>query len=457
MKKVFRIFGFVAAAGCLVSSLAAQPLVNTEVAKEIPLPEDVFPQLEAILRESGQRAPELIQLGINRAIADEDLRIARSRNYPTLGIGGNLGYRYVDRSEEGVDSSVSGQVTVGANRPLFFWGAVQAGIEIGELNYEKQLVLTQQVFQSTVEELRSSYLDLVINEMDLRNARLTRSRLEQQISGRRSAFDSGRIAEEEYLAFVIDFERSLLQIEELTMRREQVVEQFKRISGVTEVDSLPNRIDPLDLDRLESIFRGRPVRGTWIGENYSVQNTLLDMEKQQRDLVIVKSRQRPNVSFSASVTQAPVNTANANDVNTTIYFAGLSVNWNVFDGFATQASRRVSLLEGRRLEYLLENQSRQLQEEERRQREDLLVMIRKQRLAEQRFGLDARIYERAKREFGEGRLAESVFRETQAAYYETELDINIARADLLRQLSAYLVLISEDRGIEYLRFREVDV
>ncbi len=424
---------------------------------DLPLPEDYYPSLKTILEEAGKQAPELVRVGIDREVAQQRLRIARSRHYPSVGIGGNLGYRFVQRQGEDNDGSLSGSVSVGVNRPLYFWGAVSAGIEKGEVDFENSLLLTKEQFQTTVQLLRDEYLTLILNEMQLRNLRLRRNILETQLARKESDYRVGRLSEEEYLSFQIELDRSLIEIEELEDERDETQASFKRISGVDELPTIPSGVAPIDLDDLESRLRGDVVGPLWVEQTFNIQLNRNTMEKVALDETIIKSQQRPNISFSASVSQAPVNTATENDVETIRWFAGLSVSWNVFDGFATQASRRINLLERRRLQSQIRTNIEVLNEEKNSLENELFVMIRKQRLAERRFELDSRIYSRIKSEFSDGRVSANEFRTTQADYYAQEYALHIARAELLRAVADYLVVLNADRAVDYLEFQETDV
>ena len=428
-----------------------------EKVESIPLPEDYYPGLRDILMQAGQQAPELVLLGIDSEISQQNLRIARSRHYPTLGVGGNIGYRFTQRQGEDNDGAASASVSLGANRPLYFWGAVNAGIQKGEIDYETRVLTSQQRFLNTVQTLRNQYMDLILNEMELRNARLRKNNLEQQIAQKESNFDAGRISEEEYLSFLIQLDQSLVEIDELIVARDDVVDEFRRISGVTDDLELPTGVAPIDLDELQEAILADDPNPDWVRQTYSVQIRENELEKQERDAIIIRSRQRPNVSLSASISQAPVNTATQNDVDTIRYFAGLSVSWNIFDGFATQASRRINLLQGRRLESEMRNDIDRLVNREREVRNELMIMIRKQRLAERRFDLDSRIYSRVKSDYEVGRISSNEFRTTQINYYQQELFLHIARAELLRAVGDYLTLLNEDRGLRFFQFQPTGV
>ncbi len=435
----------------------AVPEGSTLEMTDLPLPEDYYPGLRQILEKAGRQAPELVRVGIDREVAQERLKIARSRYYPSVGVGGNLGYRFVQRQGEDDDGSASGSVSVGVNRPLFFWGAVEAGVEQGEIDFENSLLETKEQFQGTVQRLRDQYLELILNEMRLRNLRLRRANLETSLARRESDYRAGRLSEEEYLSYIIQLDNSLIEIEELEDERDQTLATFKRISGVREDPEVPTGISPIDLDDLEAELRGEEFDPTWVEDTFNIQLNRNTMEKVNLDSTIIASRQRPNVSFSASVSQAPVNTATANDVDTIRWFAGLSVSWNIFDGFATQADRRINLLQKRRLESQIRTNIEILDEERTRMTDRLLVMVRKQRLVERRFELDSRIYSRVKQQYGEGRVSANEFRTTQAEFYSDEYSLHVARASLLQAIADYLVIINADRAVDYLQFSETEV
>ena len=425
---------------------------------DLPVPEDYYPGLKRILEKAGRLAPDLVRVGLDREMAAERLRIARSRNYPSVGIGGNMGYRFVQRSGEENDGSLSASVSAGVNRPLFFWGAVAAGVEKGEIDFENSLLLTKERFQGTVQSLREEYLRLILNEMRLRNLRLERNNLETQMARKESDYRSGRLSEEEYLDFQIELDLSLIEISELEDERNQLLTSFRRISGVKDLPVIPGGISPIDLDAVESELRaGDQIDPRWVERTFNVQLNQNTMEKIDRDSIIIRSRQRPNVSFSASVSQAPVNTATANDVDSIRWFAGLSVSWNIFDGFATQASRRINLLEKRRLESQMKTNSERLDEQRVEIRSDLLNMVRKQRLAERRFELESRIYSRVKGEFSEGRVSTNEFRKTQSEYYQKEYNLHLSRFTLLRSITDYLVTLNADRSADYLEFAKTEI
>jgi len=424
---------------------------------DLPLPEDYYPGLRVILEEAGQRAPELVRVGLDREMAQEQLRIARSRYYPSLGVGGNLGYRFIQRQGEESDGSLSGSVSVGASRPLFFWGAVTAGVEKGEIDFENSLLRTKEEFQRTVQLLRDEYLRLILNEMRLRNLRLQRKNLETSMARRESDYRAGRLSEEEYLSFLIELDNSLIEIEELEDDRNETLASFRRISGVDAVPEIPTGVAPINLDALEAEITGKEVTPLWVEETFNVQLNRNTMEKIDLDATIITAQQRPNISFSANVSQAPVNTATENDVETIRWFAGLSMSWNVFDGFATQASRRINLLQKRRLESQIRTNINLLDEERTELRNDLMTMIRKQRLAERRYELDSRIYSRVKTQFSDGRVSTNEFRQTQSNFYIEEYNLHIARAALLTTVADYLVLLNADRAVDYLEFQKTDV
>jgi outer membrane protein TolC len=416
----------------------------------LPVPEEVLPPLESILKTAGERAPELVQIGLDRRIANEELTIARSRLYPSVGVGGNLGYRYVDRQGQDNDSNASGSISIGASRPLYHWGAVNARVRRGEIGVDNSLLSTRKNFQTTIQILRAEYLSLILDQMKLRNLRLQRANLERELENAQSRYDAGEISEEAFLSAQIGLDRSMIAIEETVDIREETLREFMRLSGLERRPEIPTSVPELDLNRIERSLQQGVAGPTWVDQTFTIQTNRNRLNQLEETETIIQSQQRPKVNFSASISQAPVNTATKNNVDTINYFAGLSVNWNVFDGFSTRASRRINLLEQRKLESRLFSQEQELREEEQALRERLLIRLRKQRLAERKFQLDQRIYGRIKDEYGEGRIAENQFRTNQENFYEEEYNLNVARARLLESISEYLVVLNRDRAVRFL-------
>ncbi|MGF1530529.1 MAG: TolC family protein [Puniceicoccaceae bacterium] len=427
--------------------------LSGDVSESVPLPEDYFENLREILDLAGTRAPALVQVGLEREIADQELRIARARYYPTLGVSGNFGYRFEDRGDGGEDfESVSVNASLGLSRPLYHWGSIKAQVNIGEINFENSLIQTRQSFQDVIVRLREDYLRLVLSEMRLRNARLRRNILEQEIAQKAADFEAGVMSDEAYLNFQIDLENSLLEIDDLEMRKDRLVAEFSRIAGLDREIPIPARVDALDIEALDRLFGNQFAGSSWIDQTDEVRLSQNEMEKESRNRIIVNSRQTPNLSFSANISQRPVNTANENDVNTISYFAGISVGWNIFDGFATQASKRISFLRSRKLEFEHRNilSTRQLDETELRER--IQIQLRKHKLLESQLDLFSRVYQRAKRDHEMGQTSANDLRESQLQFYNLELRVHESRVELLMMLTRYLVLTGRDRGLQYLKF-----
>lgn len=443
----------------LFSSMAWSVQANTgsSYLERIPLPEDYFGELRSILEMSGRQAPELVQLGYDREIADENLRVAEAAGFPRLDVNGNLGYRYVDRSRgEDNDESLSGDMSVALSRPLYHWGAVNAGIDRGRVDYQNSLIDTKENFQVVLLDLRDKYLELVLNEMLLRNARLRRTIFEQEINQKQADWEAGRLSEESWRLLQIELNQSILEIEELTVQKAQLVRDFRRDAGVRDEMRVPPSIDALNLDELEDLLASRQMSVGWVDETLRLQRAKNEIVREEKTRVIIQSRQRPNINFRASVTQAPVNTANQNDVNTTIYFAGLSVQWNIFDGFETQARRRISLLNGRKLDFAMMQSRANLEEVEQQIRQNLLIKVRRQRLIEERLDLDELIWERAKREYEDGLMSANELRQAQLDFYVEQVKVHQGRADILRMLADYLSNVNADRGLDFLVFNSAE-
>ena len=114
-------------------SLAAWPLLAcylqaaSPVVSEIPLPEKVFPGLDAILRSAVQQSPRMVSRALDLEAAENDRIVARANLLPTLGAGisyykSSDRYNNIDSSGQGTPSSqvlTKTPYSVTLSQPLF--------------------------------------------------------------------------------------------------------------------------------------------------------------------------------------------------------------------------------------------------------------------------------------------------------------------------------------------------
>ncbi|MGJ3351518.1 outer membrane channel protein TolC [Morganella sp. Je.2.23] len=120
--------------------------------------------IEALLKEAQERNLNLLSATLNRNLAKEQISLAESGHYPTVGLTASTGVTNTDYSGNGYpngrpNNSYAGQSSIGVNVsiPLYTGGSVSSQVDQAQYGYtaasEKLEATLRQVIQTT----RSSY------------------------------------------------------------------------------------------------------------------------------------------------------------------------------------------------------------------------------------------------------------------------------------------------------------
>lgn len=436
--------------------IATSNLPTQEITvSDLPRPEILYPELESILINAGDRAPQMIENLLRQNIATEDLKIARSAYWPRLSTGMSFGANRTFRENGPTTDSMGMNGSIGMSRPLYHWGAVHAGIKIGELQYDRSVRITEESFQSLVQDFRSSYMDLVINNLKLRNTRLEENILKEDAKVKKGDFNAGRISAEEYLEFQITLEESFLDIERIVYDNREITDDFEHASGVKVAVEGSSEVPPLNLSLIQLWLTEFRLPGNWYAGTRQVNNQMDLIEQEKNRYVVIRANQRPKVNFSSSISRDFSDTINGNSVPTTNVFGGLGVGWNIFDGFSTSANKRNSVLRRSLAENDLADLEYALSQEEMIAKRDLKINLDRLKLTEKLFNLQLKQHERKIEDQKSGLISSNKLRSERLAFFGQEIKVAEKRADLLLALMEYIAKIEVDPSVNYLNMKVV--
>jgi len=409
---------------------------------ESPLeqPERAIPQLKEILDSAGKNAPSLIEQNYLREEADQRLKQAKSSYYPSVDLRANLGYRQEYRSGGAEDTSNFGlNYSAQLTRPLYHWGAIEARIEQARIDNDVQALEYLQNTQQIYRDIRSDYLTLLLNATSLNNEQLKKSLLENDIERLRGDYQAGNISELEYETKVLDLQNSLLIIQSIQRDQQRIIARFKQNAGWSDQLELEAGVPSVDLDRLNNWLKGNE---SYFSSEESLEGLIIQqaIKRQNEELTIIQARQRPLVNFAASVSQGQSNTSTQNNVTTLSLFGGVSVSWNIFDGFRTKHQKIEAKLAKRRLEAHLDRLSEDLNLEQQNMLDQMQAQVDKTKVLEKRFQLQNRSFSTSQNDAQSGRLSTSDLNQAKLELEELKLDLMESRAVLLMHISDYLDL-----------------
>ncbi len=400
----------------------------------------VFPEMEEILKTAATEAPQILEELLREAEAAEEAAILRAPRYPSVRGTARMVSRYEERSDlESGRSGFQPQAGLTFRQPLYHWGSLQAEDRIGRIREELTRRNTDESFRLLALEVRSRYLSLVVDRLALDVAIRRLDLAEQEWRSTRRMLERGEIEDNEALDSALALEEATLVRERRQADHDLALRSLARLTGT-------NRSSELRLPRSMALLEDFDWEEQFVdfleGRSrppflQAADQRVLEAERRRE---AERSRARPNLDLVAGVLQDQVAVFDRRDIDRTIFFAGVEVNWNIFDGFASR-SRRAAASSRLRLE---ENRRGRLENDWHYDLEYLESQLefskREMELADRRLDLVEASLERARADFEAGRLSAIEVARSEVLMAERRLAAGEKRA---AYLMAWAELISE--------------
>lgn len=410
------------------------------------LPEKKFPALEEILQKALVNGPSIIMSEWEAAVALERTRmLGRAPTLPSLNANVNAGATREDRSGTSAGSGYSREYTavlysVSFYQPVYHWGALGKGYQIWQLRQaasERNIKETRRVLAIDV---RRRYFDIILAANGVKIARENMKRLEADKKNTEQLIADGALA-----PGVIDGSNQAIDnarpgLEQAENQYAALRQSLARLAGVPEsvLDGFPEEIPGAQniTDALNSIA------GSTTAHTSALLNNLYDeIAVTKLDYQINRVRQLPKFGLSASVVQSPdtgYNPSATGRALITSWNASLSMQWNLFDGLATQAAKRASLNQLRKLETQRAQAEQQESAERREEVAKLRVQWERLQNAERDLSRTRGGYELTEQDFAAGTVSSRNVEDARVAYKNALQGIYATRADFYISLATCL-------------------
>ena len=416
------------------------------------LPENRYPTLLYVLKNATDKAAR-IQNELNReSEALERLEAAKSDYWPTLQLNGGVQLEQINRQSAENEKRFGAAFNARVRRPIYHWGAIEAKIEQARITYQQNKLNSRSTYQSLTQKLRRDFLELILNQIKRRNAELDREIQQMRQKEKRLKYQSGELSEDQWSSIKISQKQATLSLERLKHERLATKERFRINSGVPlQQDKLPSRIESLPLKALKKWLKKQNVFGGHLYQHEAIKRLRLTLENEEQEYTRLKARTRPKLNFSSGVSQSQTNTANSNSVNTITYSGGITVNWNIFDGFETTALKTESRIKQRRLQRNIDQTRKELRNKIKTQRQELLFHIRELELHEQRHTIHKRNYKQKKKDFEEGLISDIQWKRATLDHYRKALKLMQMRSQTMLDIANYLDLLDKDPAAKLIK------
>jgi outer membrane protein TolC len=359
----------VAALPFLISGLFAAAPAATDVV----LPERLLPQLDAILKNALQQSPRMVNRALDLEIAENNRIEARANLLPSFSASASYlisddsnKYTYNTPGNSG-STTTSYVVTktpyyVSLSQPLFYWGERKNNARMGEI----QQMITQgqyrEGYRALAQELRASYMRLTVQKLSLKRARFNVEFANSRLKQEEERLVKKVISEAEIFTARLNAEQAQIAVERAEFDYSNAKVSFARLAGlgVMADESVPDTIPAItyaaaSFDQMLAGFLAQKDPPSTEAATFRHQLEIADLTYANQ-----KTRLKPKLSASFGLSQDEQSNFYGQHVRYTLnsLYGGVSVNWAIFDGFASGAATRSALARRRQME----NDYRQLTE-----------------------------------------------------------------------------------------------
>lgn len=338
----------------LLAPFAAGMLWAASSADGLVLPERVLPALDPILRTAAQQSPRMVNRALELEIAENNRIQARANLLPSVGGAFRIYETRDDREDIGDVRAQKTYYDLSITQPLFHWGERMNNARIGEIQKQMAERNYSEAYRGLLQELRMKYLQLIVQKQGVQRAREALAYANQQVRLGEERLAKKVISELEMYPIRLAAEQGQITLERTEFDFAMAKASFARLSGTSAPsdhqipDAVPTlTYDAQPIDRLLAGFLSRPELPTPEAVNARFQRQIEELNYKNQ-----KTRLRPKVSAVAGSNQDQqsytINTAQKYRV--TSLYAGVSVSWTIFDGFAAQAATRNALARLRQVE-----------------------------------------------------------------------------------------------------------
>ncbi|MGC4073207.1 MAG: TolC family protein [Nibricoccus sp.] len=412
------------------------------------LPERNLPGLEELMRVGLENGPTILMRRWEAEQSTQNARIARSPMLPQASAWVNAGVIYEQRKDDPVPTRTIEALlyNVGVSQPLYHWGALSKGYEVGNLYRAISSRNLDETRRLLAVDLRRRYFNLVIATGALNLAQKNLADLERELEFAKKQVADGFAASTESGTVDAKIISVRLDIQRLAGERDTLARDFARITGVP-VEKLPKPVAELPaLPPLDAAIKALSGEENGL-PSIALQNLNDYVQAEKLNYEIQKTRLRPKMGLSFSVNQdnrAPDTNQLGPKTIITSWNAFATVNWAIFDGYSSQAAQKAALARMRAYE-ADRYQTARLDADTRKANVEKLQLLWRQlqesekSLSGARGGVAA-----AEKDVAAGWAPSSAIDDARRLSDASIQSTNMMRADFYTALASYL----SDRGLD---------
>jgi outer membrane protein TolC len=423
--------------------------------ERFPLPETYFPGLKDLIDAASKQSPRIMARNTENAVAEANRIIARSSQLPSVSLSGSY-YPWVKevREESGKDVTYNPEKLAyyfSISQPVYHWGALRNNTRIAEIQQKITEDQSAEAHKVLIDEIRAQYLQVIVSKAALARATFDQKLADDALALARSKLEKNVISSGDMFGPTISAEQYRLAADRAVVAYENSRVYLGKLCGTPPLndDQVPTAVPPITpaLSALQSVvaeFTGQSEPDT-----YSLEVLRDQILAEQLTYKVVDARLRPKLNVVAGISQDEhsytVNLGTKYNVQST--YAGISVSWSIFDGFATRSLKRNSLARRRQLERNYEEQSTTVIEGVRNQMKQLEFAARDLEIVEKMLGSAEGYVGQRTDEMRRGVVSDAEVNAARSAFYTTQMSAFGARNQYLMLVAKLLSTTQNDPAL----------
>jgi len=422
-----------------------------------PLPEELMPELDGILKVALAQSPQMVMRSIDLIQNEANLGTARSSLLPNASLGASYSVNGAAVASNTDSTSRASGIYYSASisQPLFRWGTLKAQLDAAKI----QLLISQknyaEAYRILALSIRSHYLSLVVKKLTLRNLKYSHRLTTNALALEEDKLRNGRISQSEIVNLRLQMEEVSLQVERATEDLAHTKRLLLRQAGLQSLsdDQIPEGIPALAFESTAATAMLQRFLGVEWEEHPIVQLNRGWVRVAELNYKQAKYRLYPMFGLGASISQSNSTSASGGFVSQASVlsqYVGVNMSWSIFDGFATRAAKISAKANQRTYERQLQTATDQLMDQATNLERQVGFAYRAMRLAQTRAELSESAVRMLQEDANNGIASRTMVEVATGSYYQSQLTVLNQRVEFLTRWSEFVSTLGRDPVLQQL-------
>jgi len=303
-------------------------------------------------------------------------------------------------------------------------------------------------------QLNSVFLDLVVQNQAVKKAQLDSELSAERLESARKRLEGGDLPTGAFQEQSFAHREKEVELRRANGTLENLRQRFRTLAGLNEeyVLHLPDEIPPasFELDSAKKLVED--YRRVMAEQSLELKTLVMQKAIEEENLSIHQNRLKPKINLVARSLQDVETLATdlAGDLERREIFAGINVDWQIFDGWASKSRKEMTLEIIRQRQTDYEQTHRRILASLQYLDSNFKLDYEMADISDQRYLWQEEIYGQKEKDFAEGLISPDAFAAERLSLEQSRLNAIRHRADLYQSLTFLLVQVQYPKIMERL-------